>query len=413
MNIFDIIYATIKSVRSELKKLISELSKKVSSLENNVVSISKEIELSSNGNYMDVNYWNALYEMYKDSGYTVIVFKQNKAQNILYYSTSATSTTLNRIFVDGYQTLYIDKDSNHYYDLTYQSNETEIACVITANVLFRDSFNYYAAGMVGNIYKINNLGGNAGYQGCPLAGSNDAVPRALIGAPSMDSLVLAFFNTNLRVVPDIPTYIKYLGSSFMQAQVNYGLDLTLDRAYSDRRVFNNMFYLSNVMGPISINIKEGTPTFFRAFNHATLFSSVHLESVSAMSLENTFAEANFKEGSNLVIKGAVNGMYHAFAGSNIKSLGILNVADYTDFSNAFQMCSDLEELGGFVGLAQDLDLSYSPLLTRQSCLNVFNNAGTITTGKTITLHTNVYNLLSEDDKKIAIDKGWTIAHTTH
>lgn len=413
MDIFDIIYATIKSVRSELKKLTSELSKKVSSLENNVVSISKEIELSSNGNYMDVNYWNALYEMYKDSGYTVIVFKQNKAQNILYYSTSATSTELNRIFVDGYQTLYIDKDSSHYYDLTYQSNETEIACVITANVLFRDSFDYYATGMVGNIYKINNLGGNASYQGCPLAGSNDAVPRALIGAPNMDSLVLAFFNTNLRVAPDIPTYIKYLGSSFMQAQVNYGLDLTLDSVYSDRRVFSSMFYLSNVMGPISINIKEGTPTFFKSFNHATLFSSVRLESVLAMSLERTFAEANFKEGSNLVIKGAVNGMYYAFTGSNIKSLGILNVADYTDFSNAFRMCSDLEELGGFVGLAQDLDLSYSPLLTRQSCLNVFNNAGTITTGKTITLHTDVYNLLSEDDKKIAIDKGWTIAHATH
>lgn len=413
MDIFDIIYATIKSVRSELKKLTSELSKKVSSLENNVASISKEIELSSNGNYMDVNYWNALYEMYKDSGYTVIVFKQNKAQNILYYSTSATSTELNRIFVDGYQTLYIDKDSNHYYDLTYQSNETEIACVITANVLFRDSSNYYATGMVGNIYKINNLGGNASYQGCPLAGSNDAVPRALIGAPSMDSLALAFFNTNLRVAPDIPTYIKYLGSSFMQAQVNYGLNLTLDSVYSDRRVFSSMFYLSNVMGPISINIKEGTPTFFKSFYHATLFSSVHLESVLAMSLERTFEEANFKEGSNLVIKGSVNGMDYAFTKSNIKSLGILNVADYTNFSNTFRLCSDLVELGGFVGLAQDLDLSYSPLLTRQSCLNVFNNAGTITTGKTITLHTNVYNLLSEDDKKIAVDKGWTIAHTTH
>ena len=413
MDIFDIIYAAIKSVRSELKKLISELSKKVSSLENNVASISKEIELSSNGNYMDVNYWNALYEMYKDSGYTVIILKPNKNQNSLKYSTSATSTTPNYIHVDGDQTLYIDKDSNHYYDLTYRSNEMEIACVITANVLFIDSFNYYAAGIVGNIYKINNLGGNASYQGCPLVGSNDAVPRALIGAPSMDSLALAFFNTNLRVAPDIPTSIKYLGSSFMQAKVNYGLDLTVDSVYSDRKVFSDMFYLSNVMGPISINVKEGTPSFYRSFRNATLFSSVHLESVLAMSLDYTFAEANFKEGSNLVIKGSVNGMDHAFTGSNIKSLGVLNVASYAIFSNTFQRCSDLEELGGFVGLAQDLDLSYSPLLTRQSCLNVFNNAGTITTGKTITLHTNVYNLLSEDDKKIAVDKGWTIAHTTH
>ena len=414
MDIFDIIYAAIKSVRSELKKLISELSKKVSSLENNVASISKEIELSSNGNYMDVNYWNALYEMYKDSGYTVIILKPNKNQNVLCYSTQATAqSNKTTVYIKGDQTLYIDKDPNHYYDLTYRSNEMEIACVITANVLFIDSFNYYAAGIVGNIYKINNLGGNASYQGCPLVGSNDAVPRALIGAPSMDSLALAFFNTNLRVAPDIPTSIKYLGSSFMQAKVNYGLDLTVDSVYSDRKVFSDMFYLSNVMGPISINVKEGTPSFYRSFRNATLFSSVHLESVLAMSLDYTFAEANFKEGSNLVIKGSVNGMDHAFTGSNIKSLGVLNVASYAIFSNTFQRCSDLEELGGFVGLAQDLDLSYSPLLTRQSCLNVFNNAGTITTGKTITLHTNVYNLLSEDDKKIAVDKGWTIAHTTH
>lgn len=408
MNIFDIIYATIKSVRSELKKLISELSKKVSSLENNVASISKEIELSSNGNYMDVNYWNALYEMYKDSGYTVIVFKPNRVQNVLAYSTSATSTALIYIYVDGAQTLYIDKDPNHYYDLTYQSNATEIACVITANAWL--SSHYSSPNFsIGSIYKINNLGGNGDNKGCPLVGSKDSVPRSLIGAPSMNSLVMAFYASNLRVSPDIPSSIKYLDYSFRWAQVNYRLDITLDTLVSGY----SMFEYSNITGPVSINIKTGSPYFNGTFSYASLYSSASLEASSPMSLIGTFRRAQFKDNFSLTIKGVVNDINHAFAGSNIKSLGILNVESNTDFSNTFYECSDLEELGGFVGLAQGLDLSYSPLLTRQSCLNVFNNAGTITTGKTITLHTNVYNLLSEDDKKIAIDKGWTIAHTTH
>ena len=409
MDIFDIIYATIKSVRSELKKLISELSKKVSSLENNVVSISKEMELSSNGNYMDVNYWNALYEMYKDSGYTVIVFKPNKVQNVLCYFPQATAqsnqTTVN---IDGDQTLYIDKDPNHYYDITYVANDTEIACIITVNAWLSTHYsNAYFS--IGSIYKINNLGGNYNNKGCPLVGSKDSVPRSLIGAPSMDSLVMAFYASNLKVSPDIPSSIKYLDYSFRWAQVNYRLDITLDILGSG----NSMFEYSNITGPVSINIKTGSPLFSNTFSYASLYSSVSLEASSPMPLIGTFNRAQFKDNFSLTIKGVVNDMNHAFAGSNIKSLGILNVESNTDFSSTFYECSDLEELGGFVGLAQDLDLSYSPLLTRQSCLNVFNNAGTITTGKIITLHTNVYNLLSEDDKKIAIDKGWTIAHTTH
>ena len=408
MNIFDIIYAAIKSVRSELKKLTSELSKKVSSLENNVASISKEIELSSNNNYMDVNYWNALYEMYKDSGYTVIVFKPNRIQNALRYSTSATSTALKDIHVDGDQTLYIDKDPNHYYDLTYASNNTEIACIITVNAWFSTRYST-AQFSIGSIYKINNLGGNGDNRGCPLVGSKDSVPRALIGAPSMNSLVMAFYASNLKVSPDIPSSIKYLGYSFRYAQVNYRLDITLDFLDSD----SSMFESSNITGPVSINIKTGYPYFNGTFSYASLYSSVSLETSSPMSLNGTFRRTQFKDNFSLTIKGVVRGMSETFMFSNIKSLGILNVESNTNFNNTFQMCSDLEELGGFVGLAQDLDLSYSPLLTRQSCLNVFNNAGTITTGKTITLHTNVYNLLSEADKKIAIDKGWTIAHTTH
>lgn len=409
MDIFDIIYAAIKSVRSELKKLISELSKKVSSLEKNVATISKEIELSSNGNYMDVNYWNALYEMYKDSGYTVIILKPNKNQNFLCYFPQATAqSNQTTVHIDGDQTLYIDKDPNHYYDLTYATNNTEIACIITVNAWFSTRYST-AQFSIGSIYKINNLGGNGDNKGCPLVGSKDSVPRALIGAPSMNSLVMAFYASNLKVSPDIPSSIKYLGYSFRYAQVNYRLDITLDFLDSD----SSMFESSSITGPVSINIKTGYPLFNGTFSYASLYSSVSLETSSPMSLTGTFRRAQFKDNFSLTIKGVVSGMSETFMFSNIKSLGILNVESNTNFNNTFQMCSDLEELGGFVGLAQDLDLSYSPLLTRQSCLNVFNNAGTITTGKTITLHTNVYNLLSEADKKIAIDKGWTIAHTTH
>ena len=65
--------------------------------------------------------------------------------------------------------------------------------------------------------------------------------------------------------------------------------------------------------------------------------------------------------------------------------------------------------GGLTGLKLDLDLHYCNNLTKESLLNVINEAADVTASpKTLTL--GVFNLqkLTDEDKAIATNKGWTL-----
>lgn len=73
-------------------------------------------------------------------------------------------------------------------------------------------------------------------------------------------------------------------------------------------------------------------------------------------------------------------------------------------------CSSLTDLGGFIGLKCDLDLSSSSNLTHESLMNVINKAADVTTSPA-TLRLGRTNLakLSDEEKAIATGKGWTLA----
>lgn len=93
---------------------------------------------------------------------------------------------------------------------------------------------------------------------------------------------------------------------------------------------------------------------------------------------------------------------------NLKTVPYLNFSNATNLNNTFIGCTSLTNLGGFEGLKCDIDLSASNLITRDSVLNVFNGLATVAIGQKITLSQTVYNILTDDDKTIATNKGWTI-----
>ena len=110
------------------------------------------------------------------------------------------------------------------------------------------------------------------------------------------------------------------------------------------------------------------------------------------------------------LQGYVNRCY------KLKTLPLLNcgnikLADICDY------CSSLENIEGFTDLGKGfnaynighLRLNNSPLLTHQSCLNIFNTIYSLngTTG-IIYLHNDVKANLSEEDIAIATNKGWAI-----
>ena len=107
----------------------------------------------------------------------------------------------------------------------------------------------------------------------------------------------------------------------------------------------------------------------------------------------------------------VTNMQNMFAYcQKLKTVPLFDTSKVTDMYYMFSGCSSLINLGGFIGLKQDLDLSSSSLLTPDSIVNVINNAADMTSSpKTLTLHKDVFNKLSEEQIATASAKGWNIA----
>ena len=89
----------------------------------------------------------------------------------------------------------------------------------------------------------------------------------------------------------------------------------------------------------------------------------------------------------------------------------IRVNENTTYATAFRSCGKLENVTFEGVIGQNIDFSASPL-TRESGLSVINHlkdiSGTGTT-LTLTLSSTTKALLTDEDKAIATQKGWTIA----
>lgn len=81
----------------------------------------------------------------------------------------------------------------------------------------------------------------------------------------------------------------------------------------------------------------------------------------------------------------------------------------TDTINCFQDCASLTDISGNPNFKVSLNLSTCTQLTHDSLMVVINGLQEVTTAQTLTLGTANLSKLTEDEKKVATDKGWTLA----
>lgn len=80
-----------------------------------------------------------------------------------------------------------------------------------------------------------------------------------------------------------------------------------------------------------------------------------------------------------------------------------------NFDRCFRGCSNLENINGGIEANASLDLSPCTKLTHGSLMNIINSIQTVTTTKKLTLGTTNLAKLTDEEKKVATDKGWTLA----
>ena len=171
-------------------------------------------------------------------------------------------------------------------------------------------------------------------------------------------------------------------------------------------MFNGATF-SNLKGPRLINTTSLTDTISMYINtnitEPYLFDTSNVTNMSEM----------FRGCSSLVSipqlnTSSVTNMSYMFNGcSKLETIPLLDTSNVADLYDMFSTCYKLTNIGGFQGLKVSISMSNSYYITRESMLNIFNTIGEAS--RTITIHQDVADRLTDEDIAIATNKGWTIS----
>lgn len=94
----------------------------------------------------------------------------------------------------------------------------------------------------------------------------------------------------------------------------------------------------------------------------------------------------------------------------LRTLPSMDMSQVTSTKNMLKQCGLLTDLGGFIGLKCNLDLSSCTRLTHDSIMNVINKAADVSANpQTLTFGSSNLAKLTDEEKAIATNKGWTLA----
>ena len=90
------------------------------------------------------------------------------------------------------------------------------------------------------------------------------------------------------------------------------------------------------------------------------------------------------------------------------SIPAWDVSKVTNFVDAFKDCYNLESIE-MTGMKVSFNISSSTKFTREALVVILNNLATVSTSQTLTMGETNLAKLTEEDKAIATNKGWTLA----
>lgn len=94
--------------------------------------------------------------------------------------------------------------------------------------------------------------------------------------------------------------------------------------------------------------------------------------------------------------------------SRLTTIPALDVSEVKYATNSFNNCSNLKSIL-MTGMKVKFDISASTKFERADLLIILNNLATVTSTKTLTMGSINLAKLTDEDKAIATNKGWTLA----
>lgn len=94
--------------------------------------------------------------------------------------------------------------------------------------------------------------------------------------------------------------------------------------------------------------------------------------------------------------------------SALTTVPALDVSNVTDMGEIFLSCSSLKSIL-MTGMKVSFDISASTQFEESDLVTILNNLATVTTTKTLTMGATNLAKLTDEEKAIATNKGWTLA----
>ena len=94
--------------------------------------------------------------------------------------------------------------------------------------------------------------------------------------------------------------------------------------------------------------------------------------------------------------------------SSLTTVPQLDVSSVTDMSNMFKKCSSLKSIL-MTGMKTHFNISVSTNFEESDLVTILNNLATVTSTKTLTMGSTNLAKLTDEEKAIATNKGWTLA----
>ena len=92
---------------------------------------------------------------------------------------------------------------------------------------------------------------------------------------------------------------------------------------------------------------------------------------------------------------------------NLTTIPALDASSVTSMDNIFYNCSKLTEIH-MRGIKAGFDIHFSTLFTREALVEILNNLARLSSSRALTMGETNLAKLTEEDKKIATDKGWRL-----
>lgn len=199
---------------------------------------------------------------------------------------------------------------------------------------------------------------------CPIGSKLNSIEGSLIGIYRFDG--------------EITTSFEYASNVVFVNNTTVVVD--------DMKYFSDCYNLENLDGTI---IKCTGTDLYAMFRNTRIYRLPFISGTSQVTEMSSFVYGN----------------------ENLISMSLIDVSNVTDITDAFDKCYNLASVAGFKGLKCDINISDCSMLTVNSLVNIITNAANVTAmgQRIMVLGTKNLEKLTDEQKAIAISKGWTLS----